>query len=174
MANPRRTATIMSTVAAIEADPGPAIAHYAIPLDRPALYRFSVGDSTTVNHTTVLGCNGGTSGRWLQVSSFPNPNDLGANLTNADVSITLAQGRTRKLPSVPLTANHTCTLLTTDAGPGDELTLVMLDVSAWTYAIINGGVGAGTLFTKAAGQKWFADFAFDGTNWWLKRAGQLP
>ena len=50
---------------------GPSVPHYCIPLDRPVLYRFVPGDTSTVDHRRVLSCNGGGPGRWLQVGEFP-------------------------------------------------------------------------------------------------------
>lgn len=88
MANPRRTASIWASVAAIESAAGPPIPWYAIPLDRPVLYRWVVGDASAVDHRLVLGANGGTAGRWLQVGQYPRA--LSATSTSvAGVTITL-------------------------------------------------------------------------------------
>lgn len=169
MANPRRAPTVMASVAAVAADQGPLLEHYAIPLDQPSLYRWIVGDSSTVNGETVLGHTGGTVGRWLRV----RPQLLGANLTNAPATIYAGEKAWRRLPAGTLTANRVLTLGTTGASAGDTITVTRLDVSAWTYAVVNGGAGAGTLITLPASQKWFADFYFDGTDWLLVRAGQM-
>jgi hypothetical protein len=78
------------------------------------------------------------------------------------------------LQASTLSANRTATLSTTGAIEDDEITITRLDVEAWTYAIVNGGAGGGTLTTLPASQRWFATFYFDGTNWLLKAAGQMP
>jgi hypothetical protein len=159
----------MASISAIETDWGPSIAHYAIPLDQPHLYRWIPGDTTTANSETVLSYSGGTVGRWHRV----RVQQLGANLTNADATLYASGKRWRILPAATLTANHVATLSTTGAAAGDELTITRLDVTANTYAVVNGGAGAGTLITMPVSVRYFADFYFDGTNWRLMRAGQM-
>lgn len=71
MANPPRAATIRGTVTQVEASPGPAVEQFCIPLDYPALFKWVVGDTSTVDHTSVLGHTGGTIGRWKIVAQNP-------------------------------------------------------------------------------------------------------
>ncbi len=63
----------------------------------------------------------------------------GADLTNADVTITLAQGYWRRLPAATLTANHTCEVA--DPGGvnyiGQQLTITKLGVENFTYQILD-------------------------------------
>lgn len=95
----------------------------------------------------------------------------GANLTDADATVTVLQGNWRVLPAATLSAGRSITLGTTGAVAGDRIQFTRLDVSANTLAFINGGVGAGTLFTMAVSKLGCAEFQFDGTNWALKTFG---
>lgn len=54
---------------------------------------------------------------------------------------------------------------------GAEMTVTRQDASAFTFAIINGGPGAGTLLTMPVSKKYSAVFQYDGTNWKLKLFG---
>ena len=171
MANPRRAATIRTSIAAMQADLGPQTEHYEMPLDKPRLYRWVVGSSATADSIAVLTHNGGTSGRWLLVRDVT----LGANLTNADETLTVGGNFFRVLPAAtPLTASRTKTLSTTNAAAGDVIHITRLGLGAFTMLIVNGGPGAGTLFTLPVSQAWFAEAYFDGTNWAVYAAGQLP
>jgi hypothetical protein len=95
MANARRAIEIYLTIAAIEADSGPMVSHYAVPLDYPRLYKWWIANTSTVDHVTVLGHTGGTAGRWLQVRC----DDRGANLTDADATIGVDGKPVRYLPA---------------------------------------------------------------------------
>ncbi len=96
----------------------------------------------------------------------------GAALTNANVSIAPGTDKASEytLPAATLTGAHTCTLATTGS-PTTGLTvwIVRRDLTANTYAVINGGAGAGTLVTLPAspGKPMGACVYFDGTNWSL-------
>jgi len=107
----------------------------------------------------------------LPAAAVPSAQAKGADLTNADVTITVAQGKWRKLPVSTLSAGHTCTLSTTGAVAGDQIEITRLDVTANTYAIIDGGTGTPTLFTMAASKLGYARCQFDGTNWFLRAFG---
>ena len=170
MANPRRAATIRTSVAAIEADVGPEVEHYNVPLDMPALFRFVVGSSDTADSVAVLSHNGGTAGRWLRVR-LPIK---GSDLTDADATIQVGGNYWRVLPAATLSANRQLTLGTTNAAAGDQITITRQDVGAFTYAVVNGGAGAGTLVTLPVSKAAFADFYYDGTNWLLVRAATMP
>jgi len=89
----------------------------------------------------------------------------GADLTNADVHIDVTQGNIRYLRAATLTGNHTVTLDTTGAVADEVIGIVREDVTANTYAVINGGPAAGTLYTFPVSVKRVAYFKFDGTNW---------
>lgn len=94
----------------------------------------------------------------------------GASLTDASSqTIQIAGGSWRKLPT--LSQNGTLTLGTTGAVDGDQIEITRTSVSAFTYTVVNGGAGAGTLYTMSAGVVDFAKFQFDGTNWSLRSFG---
>lgn len=97
----------------------------------------------------------------------------GTNLTDASVTIQVTQGPWRALPAATLSANRSITLGTTGAFAGDKITITRLDVTAFTLAIVNGGVGAGTLITYPVSKLGSGIFQFDGTNWALKTLGSL-
>lgn len=154
----------------MESDQGPQLAHYELPLDVPALFKWVAGDTSTADDVTVLSHTGGTAGRWIRVRLNP----VGSDLTDADATIHVTGNFRRELPASTLTANRVLTLGTTNAVAGDELTIVRYDAGAYTYQIDNGGAGAGTLCTFPVSAAYWADFAFDGTNWAVKRGGALP
>jgi DNA-binding transcriptional regulator YdaS (Cro superfamily) len=96
---------------------------------------------------------------------------MGATLTDADATIQIGDGGRRVLPASTLSDNRTITLGTTNAVLGNVIEIARLDVEAFTLAIVNGGVGAGTLATFAVSAREYASFRFDGTNWalWTRR-----
>lgn len=113
-----------------------------------------------------------TTGRakigWVQISE----GGPGTALTDtATQTIQSSEGSWRQLPT--LGQGGTLTLGTTAAVEGDTIQITRTDTSAFTYAIDNGGVGAGTLITLPASKVASAKFYFDGTNWALKELGQL-
>ena len=95
----------------------------------------------------------------LPASASPLAQAKGSDLTNADVTITVAQGKWRKLPATTLSAGHTVTLSTTGAVAGDQIEITRLDVTANTYAVIDGGTGTDIQRRGAAmsGDTWCAD-----------------
>ncbi len=97
----------------------------------------------------------------------------GANLTDAAATIQITAGAWRILPAATLTASRTLTLGTTGAAAGDRVKVERLDLTAYAYSIVNGGVGAGTLLVLPPGRKSFALFYFDGTNWSVEECGVL-
>jgi len=171
MANPTRAATIRFDRAAMEADPGPQITHYNMPLDYPRLYEWIPGDTTTSDGLAVLTHSGGTIGRWHLIRG-----DIqGVNLTDADETLVVGGNFFRVLPAaVPLTVNRVKTLATTNAAVGDEIHINRIGLGAFTLAIANGGAGAGTIYTLPAGQSWWAKAYFNGTDWVAHSAGQNP
>jgi hypothetical protein len=99
-----------------------------------------------------------------------NTEGPGANLTDASVTIQITAGTWRALPASTLSANRTLTLGTTGAAAGDEIYIQREDAGAYTYAIVNGGAGAGTLVTMPVSLPGGAVLRFDGTNWAKKAA----
>lgn len=95
-------------------------------------------------------------------------------LGDASVTIQVGDGRWRRLPAATLTANRSITLGTTGAVAGDEIDFTRLDVGAFTFAIVNGGGGAGTLITFPVSKLGSGTFRFNGTNWELKSFGMQP
>jgi hypothetical protein len=93
-------------------------------------------------------------------------------LINADFTISpgTAKAGEYTLPAATLTGAHTCTIATTGS-PLTSLTvwIIRRDLTANTYAIINGGTGGGTLFTFPAspGKPMGACVYFNGINWSL-------
>lgn len=93
----------------------------------------------------------------------------GADLTDADATITLAQGTWRKLPAATLGAARALTCSNTGAYAGAQLTITRLDATANAYTIKNSG---GTnLAVLPASKVNFVDLQHDGTDWFLKRLG---
>ena len=164
-----RATTIRDNVAQIEARRGPQVSHYEIPLDNGKRYRFEPGNLQTADSIAVLNHQGGTDGKWLRVPVV----DKGADLTDASVSINAGQNDWRVLPAATLTASRIITLATTNAEEGTILVITRLDVGAFTLQIDNGGAGAGTLITLPVSVRYFAAFYYDGTNWLLRRAGDM-
>jgi hypothetical protein len=171
MANPRRASTVRVSKAKMAADLGPYVTHYNTPLDTPVLYKWFVGDVSTIDNLTVLGHQGGTVGRWKLVRTPL----LGTDLTDADENLTVGGNFFRVLPAaIPLTAARGKTLLTTNAEAGDAIHILRLGLGAFALNIINDGPAAGTLFALPSGQSWWAKSYFDGTDWIAHSAGQLP
>lgn len=95
---------------------------------------------------------------------------FGTGLTDAATQTMLVSaGYKRALPV--LSQNGALTISPTGAILGDIVTITRTSVSAFTYAIVNGGPGAGTLFTMVASKANFARVQFDGTNWALLECG---
>lgn len=161
MSDPRRALTIVPSIAVIQSGTGPNEPHYNMPLDRPVPFRFVLGDTTTDDDWTALEPSQGTAGRFLDM---PEKN-LGASLADGNATITVAGKQRRRLVSGTLTQNSTGTLSTTGAREGHWMEFSLLDTAAFTYAIVNGGAGAGTLATKASGEARFLRVYFDGTDW---------
>ncbi len=96
----------------------------------------------------------------------------GANLTNTPTqTIQASEGGWRRL--VALGQNGTLTLGTVGAAAGDRIHITRSDLAAFTYAIVNGGAGAGTLCTLPVSKLSSVVMQFDGTNWLVKDIGQL-
>ncbi len=163
MANPRRSITVFPTIAIMQGSRGPLIPEYGTPLDRPVLYRFAVNNAETANGWTSIAPSGGCAGNWLDVPEA----DLGENLADGNATITVAGKRRRRLILGTLTQDSTATLSTTGARLGHRLKFSLLDSGGFAYALVNGGVAAGTLATKASGQRRYVEVYFDATDWVL-------
>lgn len=85
--------------------------------------------------------------------------DNNATVSVADASVFVMRANV-------LTANRTLILSVAGLTEGEVLRVVKLDKEAFTLAIVNGGPGAGTMFTfpASSGQIRMAQFKFDGTN----------
>lgn len=95
------------------------------------------------------------------------PRLLPATLTDASVSVTTSTGSELTLPAATLTANRTITINAGTAAAGEVLRIIRRDATAFTLAIVNGGVGGGTMYTFPVSVARVADFQWDGTNWAL-------
>jgi hypothetical protein len=176
MALERQAATVFATVTQLRTTPGPRVAKYARTVEGNALWQFVPDDTTTVNHDdpfpTALdpfaATSGGYPGRWLRMAT----DRKGADLASGAATISITGGDWRVLPAATLGANSVLTLQTEDAVAGDTITVTRLDTEAFTYAIAD--EDSGTIVTLPVSESWFADFEFDGANWLLKRAGQMP
>ncbi len=101
-------------------------------------------------------------------SRFAKP--AGTALTNtASQTIQVTEGQWRKLAT--LGQNGTLTLGTTGAIAGDRIEITRNSTDAFTYAVVNGGAGAGTLVTFPVSKAGSAVFQFDGTNWAVRSYG---
>jgi hypothetical protein len=160
----------MTSVLAIESDRGQALTRYAVPIDRPRLYRWIPGDTSTPDHVKVLDHLGGIDGNWIE-SRCP---DAGDDLTDDDVTIDVGGNEWRVLPASTLSDNRTVTLGTTNAAEGDVLEITRLDAEAFTLTVTNGGNAGGDLFVLPASERWCCRAYFDGTDWIVRSAGKLP
>ena len=170
MTTPRRALTVYPTLTAMRAEAGGLYAHFALCLENGRAYEWVVDDTTATNTETVLAATGGTPGRWLMVRAY----ERGANLTDANATRYVYAGRHRRTPAATRGASGTLTRATLGAAAGDVVTVTRLDTTAFTVAVVNGGVGAGTLVTLPVSVAAFADCEFDGTNWALLRAATIP
>lgn len=100
-------------------------------------------------------------------ASYDSRNDqvFGTNIANAASATIQRVGRMSRYLLPALGQNITITIGTTGAVKGDLMRIVRTDSSAFTAAVVNGGVGAGTLVTLPVSKVGFAEAYFDGTNW---------
>jgi len=114
MSNPRQSATIFASKAAMAAQWGSPIERYGIPLDDPRLFRWIPGSTTAVDGVNVLGHSGGTAGTWqaqgraaeTQATWYidPDGDDGNTGLTSATALATAAEFF-RRIAGVTLTAS---------------------------------------------------------------------
>lgn len=95
----------------------------------------------------------------------------GAALGDADATITVAQGKWRTIPAATLTAARALTLSAAGVAAGETIEITRLGTEAFAVAIINGGPGAGTIFSLVASKQGSVCAQFDGTNWKLRSFG---
>lgn len=160
----RQSALIFTTAQQLRQEPGPASSErYAIVLELgPSVFAWTLYGTATDDGIDVIAPSGGPgSGRWIRTRS----NDIGTNLTDANATILVSEGRTRILLASTLTANRTLTLGTTGAVSGDELFVVRNDATAFAFAIVNGGAGAGNVAVMPVSNRAWCRARFDGTNW---------
>lgn len=161
---------VFSTVAELRAVPGLMVAHYAFILATGRVYRWLPASPLTHDGRTVITSSvGGSAGAWIAVRSP----DEGEDLEDGNATITVGDGAWRTLPASTLTASATLTLSTTAATAGDTIEITRHDVGAYTYAIVNGGTGAGTLATMPVSARSHVTAYFDGANWLHRRSGLL-
>lgn len=86
---------------------------------------------------------------------------VGANLTDADQTVTIAEGALRQIPDGTLTQTRTKTLSTSGAEIGHRWALWKLDAGQ-TATVTNAGGGGGSWNYS---EKVFVEFGFDGTDW---------
>lgn len=172
----RRAAEFVDTVATLKGRPGPKTTEYVTVLETGRLYKWTLDDATTTNDLNVIGHTGGLAGRWIaQAALGASAPTEGANLTNADATITVLEGDARTLPAATLTANRVLTLGVTGAVDGSVIYIRRFDVTAYTLTINNGGSGAGTLRVMPKSATDWAVFRFNGTDWVLSHAsGAVP
>lgn len=97
---------------------------------------------------------------------------VGTALTDtATTTVQRAGVRTSFLLAGTMSQGETITLGTTGAVAGDLIKIIRTSVSAQTCAIVNGGAGAGTLFTMPASKVNFFVAQFNGTNWLVDMMG---
>lgn len=153
----------------IRADMGPLQVHYRRPLDRAGgFYKWVQGSVLADDgRAVIVPLGGGLGGAWIRQVE----DDRGTDLADASVTLTVGGGAWRVLPAATLTANRTLTLSTTNAQAGDRIAVTRLDASAHTVAIVNGGVGAGTLCTLPASSVGYVAAQFDGVDWAIRESG---
>jgi hypothetical protein len=110
-----------------------------------------------------------TASKSDHVHADPNRAAAGTNVADSDNTIAVGAGLWRKMPTV--TGNRSITLGTTGAAAGDQMTVTRTSTAANTVVFINGGSGAGTLYTMPASKVAFARFQFDGVDWSLRECG---
>lgn len=174
---PRQAAVVHATVAHLRADPGPSVEHYAVVLEQGAAVFKSSTDPDDValaddgiNVIAATGA-GGVPAVWLRQSDLAN--DRGVDIGPGNQTIAVAGGYWRVLPAATLVANATWTLSPSGIVGFPELELTRLDTTSYTVAIVNGGVGGGTIVTLPASSRAMARVKWNGTNWTLRSSGLL-
>jgi len=127
----------------------------------------ALGVTADLNNFKMYGFDAQPGGTWKCWSEAFTALARGTNLTDANQTIQPFTDKCSRYERVTaLTANRNTTLGVTGVLAGTVVDLVRHDNAAFTNAIINGGGGAGTIFTFPASQPNCRLTArFDGTNW---------
>lgn len=161
------------TAAELASRDGPLTSErYAYVVEFDAHFAWYLGDTDTADDINIIEPSGGGQGRWKRIRGTSTGNDLGDGNATIQVGGT-GGGQWRVLPDGTLTGASQLTLGTTYAVTGDRITITRLDTEAYTYTIVNGGGGGGTLATFPVSKKAFLDAEFDGTNWVAKRSAEM-
>jgi len=139
MSNPPQAVRVWPSLASMRTDPGPALAHYALPLDAAgAPYRFAPSSVAVEDAWTVIvPTGGGFPGAWIRVRE----DSLGAPITGT-ATLTVGGRQRRRIAAAALSASATLTLSTLGAVAGDTIAVTRLDVGAYTVALVNGACSA--------------------------------
>ena len=139
-----------------------------VPVFSGTIYGGSVWEFTTPGPIGL----GSTTLTFVQTSgtSTATAPKQAANLTDASPTVNPGTDAASQytLPAATLSVNRTLTLGTTGSPPTNLVVQVIRrDLTAHTFAIVNGGTGAGTMltFASAPASAQGASFYFDGTNW---------
>jgi len=167
---PDRTFDIVATVAELRARPGTYLARYAWVLELGTPFRWVLNSTATNDGRTVItSLVGGFQGAWLRCRTP----DAGADLGDADATLTVGGGFWYTLPAATLTANRVVTLDPTNAEAGDPIEVTRLDTTAYTLTVVNGGPASGTLFTMPVSARSFALAYFNGSDFVPRRSGLM-
>jgi hypothetical protein len=171
----RRAATIIAPATGqtgaekIAAEPGFPKPVYYLTLDTFDLYKFVPGDTSTADDYNVIDPQGGgTSGRYIRI--VPGGDPLGDDLTDADATLTVAQGRAHVLPTSTLTDNRTATLSTTGAQVGDRKIISRQDQEAYTYTVNNGLDDSAIAMLNASTKQWVEFLYKSAAAGWIQLA----
>lgn len=159
----RPSARVYRTAAELGSEPGPSTdTRYAVVLSPgPALFVWSLYDTTTADDVTVVEPSGGQIGRWIRARD----DDRGEDLGDEDATLTIAGKRLRIIPPSTLSADRVLTLSTTGAVAGDQIRVTRNDASAPTVTIANGGEGGGNVALMPASERSWCVARFDGVDW---------
>jgi hypothetical protein len=160
---PHQAAVVFATVAALAQERGPHTdRRFAVVLELgPQVFSWALYDTTTADDVNVIAPSGGATGRWKRARY----DERGADLTDADQTLTVAGRRLRVLPPATLTTNRTLTLDDAGAGAGDQILITRNDATANTLTIVNGGAGGGNVAVMPVSVRSWCLAVFDGTNW---------
>jgi hypothetical protein len=173
----RRSATVIAapsgttSLAKLAQEPGEPTAKWVVLEDTGDLYRWVPHDTSTADGFNVVNpTGGGTAGRFIRVVA----NRFGADLGDADATITVADGLVRVLPSVPLTDNRSLTLGTAGAIAGDTIRIVRNDTAAFTVTVKNGLDASTIAVLDAATEQWIeCKYRSAAVGWIQTGAGAL-
>lgn len=148
----RRAVTVISGgIARLRSQASPYLTEYVLPLDVPALFRWSLESALVDDGRTVLQGSGGFAGAWIRVREDIKGDDITGSTT-----ITVGGNKLRYITA--LSANATLTLSTTNASVGDPIVFVRTDTSAFTVDI-------GGLVTMPVSVESWAMIYFNGSAW---------